>query len=165
MHSPSDTSSEQITASDFGYYLSTTTNWGQGEDSYNNVSSGVSMSDSWSMSKGGQNHVTGSWAGQDPPSYDTTVSYPGFGHVARSWDMSYYGGYLQNSGNPYGLVTPGFKTPGRYEQCYSALQRASNACPPAASTDIRNILGTDLSNVSIGDIDDCRQQISGLDEV
>ena len=111
MHISSDTSSEQITASDFGYYLSTTTNWGQGEDSYNNVSSGVSMSDSWSMSKGGQNHVTGSWAGQDPPSYDTTVSYPGFGH-APGWDMSYYAAYTQNSGNPTGLVTPGFKTPG-----------------------------------------------------
>ena len=40
------------------------TSWGNGTDSYHNQTTGFTLADSWSMSQGGGNHVTGSETGR-----------------------------------------------------------------------------------------------------
>ena len=110
MHIDSDTSSEVDAMTSDGTNTLTKTYWGQGKDSYNNVSMGFNLSDSWSMSKGGLNQLNGSETGA--PNYEGTSAAPGFiGEVLMDYG-DYYAGFTGPAGNGSGLVTPNISSPG-----------------------------------------------------
>ena len=110
MHIDSDTSSEVDSMTSDGTNTLTKTYWGQGKDSYNNVSMGFNLSDSWSMSEGELNQVNGSETGL--PNYEGTSAAPGFiGEVLMDYG-DYYAGFTGPAGNGSGLVTPNISSPG-----------------------------------------------------